>query len=321
MKISVVIAAYCGEKFIGEQLQSIAGQTVPVDEVIVCDDSPDGLTRLEIEKFTGILPIRYFSNISRLGVTGNFNKALHLAAGDIIFLCDQDDVWYPEKTAKMSSMLTPGEMQAVFCDSDITDEYGNLQNFTHFESRGYGYLRRAKPGIWQNQLAESCRRFPAAGHDMALTGTLLKTLLPLPELPACHDNFLGVAAAALGAWLICPEALGTFRRHDRSTSKSGGKNSLIRQWQDAKDSIKNDSFSWNAALFQAVLEKLPKLDDAEKAMLTARIEHSLARANMNVPLRRRLKMICREWSSGNYSRFGRGWKNVIQDVFLRKADL
>ena len=101
MKISVVIAAYRGEKFIGAQLQSIAGQSVPVDEIIICDDSPDGLTRLEIEKFTGILPIRYVANEKTLGVTGNFNRALHLVTGDVVFLCDQDDVWYPEKTAKM----------------------------------------------------------------------------------------------------------------------------------------------------------------------------------------------------------------------------
>jgi hypothetical protein len=118
-----------------------------------------------------------------------------------------------------------------------------------------------------------------------------------------------------------PESLGTFRRHDDSASGAGQKMSWVQQFQAAKESVKNDSFRWNAVLFQAVLERLPELGETEKSLLTARMEHSRNRAEMNVPLRRRWGKIFREWRSGNYFRFGRGWKNIIQDIFLRKADL
>ena len=45
MKISVALAAYKGEQYIAEQLDSILGQLGENDEVIVSDDYPAGKTR------------------------------------------------------------------------------------------------------------------------------------------------------------------------------------------------------------------------------------------------------------------------------------
>ena len=108
MTISVAIAAYRGEKFIGEELQSISDQQIVPDEVVICDDSPDDLTEKEVRKFEKILNIRYFRNPVQLGVAANFNKALALCSGDIVFLADQDDVWYPYKTVKCLEYFEKG---------------------------------------------------------------------------------------------------------------------------------------------------------------------------------------------------------------------
>ncbi|MCI5779527.1 MAG: glycosyltransferase [Lentisphaeria bacterium] len=320
MKVSVAIAAYRGEKWIGDQLQSLVEQTRLPDEVVITDDSPDDATRREAERFSGVLPLRYVANPIRLGVTGNFNAALSLTTGDAVFLCDQDDVWYPDKIAAMCGHLSIGGA-AVFCDSDVTDAGGTPAGFTHLESRGYGVLRRLPEGMWRDQLAACCRRVPAAGHDMALTRELLDRLLPLPDLPFCHDTYLGVAAAALGAWRIVPRSLGTFRRHGASASGAGAKMSWRGQWRAARESVRGRSFAWNAELFSAVLDRLPELDPAVRDQLYARMRHSRARAGMDVPFLRRLPAIWREICSGNYVRFGRGWKNVVQDLFFRESDL
>ena len=317
MKISVAIAACRGGRFIGAQLASIAAQSRLPDEVLICDDGPDEATAAAVQKFSGVLPLKYQVNPEVLGVTGNFNKVLSLVDGEIVFLCDQDDVWYPQKIAEMSSFFAPGEVTGVFCDSDIADENGNVAGVTHLETRGYGYLRNAPAGIWQGQLAASCRRFPAAGHDMAVSAALLRRVLPLAELPACHDNYLGVAGAALGAWRICPCSLGIFRRHGESCSGAGEKMSLAAQWRAARQSAKDNTFAWNAALFQAVSERLPDLPDEVQAMLHKRAEHSQHRAEMNTVWWKRLPLIYREIRAENYRKFGRGWKNVVQDLFLR----
>lgn len=317
MKISVAVAACRGGRFIGAQLASIAAQSRLPDEVIICDDGPDEATALAVQKFSGELPLTYQINPVPLGVTGNFNKVLSLSTGEVVFLCDQDDVWYPQKIAEMSRFFAPGKIVGAFCDSDIADENGNVTGVTHLETRGYGNLRRIPAGVWQGQFAASCRRFPAAGHDMAVSAALLKKLLPLPELPACHDNYLGIAAAALGAWRIYPGSLGIFRRHGASCSGAGRKMSLIEQWHEAQKSVKDNTFAWNAALFQAVLSRLPELPDEVRLMLQRRMEHSRNRAAMNTGFWKRLPLICREIGAGNYRKFGRGWKNVVQDLFLR----
>lgn len=315
-RISVAVAAYRGEAFIGEQLASIAAQTVIPDEVVICDDSPDDLTENAVMKYRETLNIRYFRNPAALGVAGNFNRALSLCAGEVVFLCDQDDVWYPEKVARMMKLFDLGA-QAVFCDSDITDGSGKTSGFTHLQSRGYGLLRTLPEGKYLTQFADSCRRFPAAGHDMALSGALLKKLLPLPELDACHDNYLGLAAAALDEWFIVPQSLGIFRRHGRNSSGAGEKISFAGQLQAARKSVKENTFQWNADLFQAVIDRLPELPADRQQMLSQRQQHSASRAAMNKGFFRRLPLVLHEWLSGNYSRFGRGWKNLVQDIFLR----
>ena len=317
MKISVAIAAYKGEKFIGEQLSSISAQTVVPDEVVICDDSPDNATEKAVMKFADMLNIRYFRNEKPLGAAANFSKALSLCTGEVIFLCDQDDLWYPHKVSKMCRLLTPGKVSAVFCDSDITDADSHPQNFTHLQSRGYGGLLHTPAGKWQGQFEQSCRRFPAAGHDMAFTKEFLEKLLPLPELKNCHDNYLGVAGAALDAWNFIPESLGTFRRHEQSTSAAGKKISLFNQLHEARESVKNNTFSWNAELFTAVLEKLPELPDERKKLLEERITHSENRAGMPKCFFKRIPPVVKEWKCGNYKKFGRGWKNLVQDLFLR----
>ena len=316
MTVSVAIAAYRGERFIGEQLASIAGQTVVPDEVVICDDSPDEFTQNEVHKFEDLLNIRYFRNSSPLGVAANFNKALSFASGDVVFLCDQDDLWYPHKVSEMMKFFLSGA-QAVFCDSDITDADANPSASTHFQSRGMAFMRHLPAGKWEDQFSVSCRRFPAAGHDMALSRSLLQKLLPVPEIPACHDNYLGLAAAAFDCWTLIPESLGIFRRHDASASQAGKFLSLLDKFHEAKVSIRNDSFGWNVRLFEEVLHRFPELPAARRELLAARISHSAARARMNCRFFSRLPLIWHELHSGGYFRFGRGWKNVVQDLFLR----
>ena len=242
--------------------------------------------------------------------------ALALCAGDVVFLADQDDVWYPYKTVKCLEYFEKGA-NAVFCDSDITDANGRKSGLTHFESRGYAGLRREKSGVWHNQFEASCRRFPAAGHDMALKKELLEKLLPIPELANCHDNFLGLAAAALDEWVMIPESLGTFRRHGKNASGAGEKLPLLKQYKAAKESAANDTFAWNARLFQYVLDRLPDLSSERKKILAERIQYSWNRSAMTGMGFRKYLLIFRELCNGHYFRFGRGWKNVIQDMFLR----
>ena len=106
-RISVAMCTYNGEKYLHQQLASIAQQTRLPEEMVVCDDCSSDSTPEIIEEFarTVPFPVRFFRNPQNLGSTKNFEKAIGLCTGDMIALCDQDDIWMPEKLARQAEMM------------------------------------------------------------------------------------------------------------------------------------------------------------------------------------------------------------------------
>ena len=109
MKISVAMATYNGEKYIEEQLTSILRQTVPVDEVIICDDRSSDQTAFRIQSFISRNALehnwKFISNGQNLGYASNFIKALRLTSGDLVFFCDQDDIWISDRIEKIKAVM------------------------------------------------------------------------------------------------------------------------------------------------------------------------------------------------------------------------
>lgn len=125
--ISVALCTYNGEKFIEEQISSILNQSVPVDEIVVCDDGSTDNTLKIVERFQSQTKtnIRIFHNEKQLGVCANFQKAINLCGGDIIFLSDQDDVWYPNKVETICDWFNSNPTKnVVFTDANLINEKG-----------------------------------------------------------------------------------------------------------------------------------------------------------------------------------------------------
>ena len=99
LSLSIALASYNGERYIAEQLDSIARQTRLPDELIISDDASGDATPAIALDFArqAPFPVKVLQNSERAGSTRNFEIAIRACTGDIIFLCDQDDVWYPNK--------------------------------------------------------------------------------------------------------------------------------------------------------------------------------------------------------------------------------
>ena len=316
--ISVAIATFNGKNFLPAQLDSILAQSVAVDEIVICDDnSTDGTGEILADyqrKYPG--KFRIFHNPENLGCAGNFEKALSFCNGGIIFLADQDDVWKVDKVEKMLKCFSTPQILGVYSDSLVVNSQLEPLGQTHLEIRGFSPALLAKTPQFKNFV----RRVPPAAHDMAIRRSALKYLLPFPKLPNVHDSFIGVTIAALNGWEMIPESLTLFRQHDKNASGSGKKSSgIAEQLKAAKQSAKSDSFAWNAKLHAFVFARLKDaLDDENEALLKARIAHSQNRSNMGkCNCFRRMFLIGCELCSGNYFRFARGLKSVIQDLFFR----
>lgn len=127
IRVSVALCTYNGEHYISEQLQSILSQTRAVDEIVICDDiSTDDTVNIvdAVMKWANI-PIRLIVNERNLGCRANFQKAIDLCKGDIIFLSDQDDIWAPDKVERVLNWFESNdEKDVVFTNGTFIDEAG-----------------------------------------------------------------------------------------------------------------------------------------------------------------------------------------------------
>lgn len=180
MKISVCLASYNGESYIGDQLTSILGQIGPNDEVIVSDDGSKDLT-LSIVKSMQDPRIQIIHHRDTHGYTKNFEHALKHASGDVFFLSDQDDIWLPNKVKLSLAALKSADL--VISDAETVD--GNLKTIypSHFEHA------KVRKGFWVN-----FAKTRYIGACMAFNKKVYDKVLPFPQDQrlCVHDYWIGL---------------------------------------------------------------------------------------------------------------------------------
>ena len=119
------MTTYNGEKYLIKQLNSILNQTKKPDEVIICDDGSSDSTVFLVNEFikeNNLNNWQILVNGENLGYIKNFQQALQKASGDIIFLCDQDDIWHKEKIEIMADIMDKNpEIKALAASYELID--------------------------------------------------------------------------------------------------------------------------------------------------------------------------------------------------------
>ena len=216
--LSVALCTYNGEKYVEEQILSIFRQTMPVDEIVVCDDGSSDATLDILHRLVGPhTNLRIVCNEKSLGVVENFKKAASLCTGDIIFFADQDDRWHADKVATMVDYLDKHpEIEVVFTDARIIDStgshepaYGNLFQMTFQKEE----RRMFNAGL---ELESFLARNHATGATMAVRRIFLEETDPfqLCTDQILHDYALALRAAEMGVLGVLYEPLIDYRRHD-----------------------------------------------------------------------------------------------------------
>lgn len=204
MKISVALAYYDGAEYIEEQLASIMNQFGAKDELILSvdrafDGSMDLLKSWE-EKDGRI----FLTTGPRKGIVKNYEHAIRMCSGDVIFICGQDDVWHPDKIKKMKRAFHDKAVMAVLHDGIITDENLQERGSTLFEKNppGKGLVRN----IWKDFYVDPC---------LAFRRELKEGLLPFPEQVYRCGSWIGAVAALTGEVVFLEEPLLLYRQYDK----------------------------------------------------------------------------------------------------------
>ena len=221
MLISVALCTYNGRKFISTQLTSILEQDMAVDEIVVCDDCSTDDTVEIIRGFMAQHPakIKLLQNYVNLGAISTFEKCIGACTGDIIFLADQDDIWYSNRVSRYLAIFAADEkVQAIFSNGDLIDEAGNPLNNNLWAAWGFTPEMQQK---WQNNDFAFSR---LAANKNVITGATLafrrKDIFPLLfpfELPWAywHDTWVGIIASGLGGLRFVHEATIAYRIHQQ----------------------------------------------------------------------------------------------------------
>lgn len=89
MSISILIPTFNRAHLLGETIDSVLGQTRQVDEILVIDDGSSDDTAGVVRSYEGALTYLRQENA---GKSAALNTGLSRAKGDLIWICDDDDI-------------------------------------------------------------------------------------------------------------------------------------------------------------------------------------------------------------------------------------
>lgn len=217
--VSIVLATYNGESYLEEQLKSISLQDYPITEVVIADDCSTDSTPEICKDFAqrvsfNVIIVR---NTERLGYSHNFFRGLsHCNRGEIVFFCDQDDWWEPNKVSLIVKhfrdnpkiLLTIHDVE--FCDENLTPVgYTKLKRMQPFSNPYFSYI---------------------TGMATAMRRELVELALPMPENAIfSYDGWLHRLAVALDKKSVLPHVLARYRRHDKNVTVDNSLNAATKQ--------------------------------------------------------------------------------------------
>lgn len=223
-KISVALCTYNGAEFLPLQIKSIINQNLPPDEIVCCDDLSSDQTVGLIESFSSnvITPVRFYSNERNIGVIDNYSRAISSCKGDYIALCDQDDIWLPEKLAMTFNKMKEAEALygsatplLVHSDLSVIDASGRVI------APSFMKLRKLQPDPAEPLKVLLAQNF-VTGCTVLVNRPLIEVALPIPESAVMHDWWLALVAAATGKIIYEPTATVLYRKHGKNVIGAKG---------------------------------------------------------------------------------------------------
>ncbi len=286
MKTAVLLAACNGEKNLPALLDSLSSQTDPDFCVLMQDDgSTDGTPAL-LRSRADLDPRFSFGNNPgrHLGAAGNFLSLLSQTDADFALLCDQDDIWMPEKIgvlkqAMLEAVSADGAEKPILVHSDcsLVDEEGSPIGDSFFRHQGWDPNAVTLPPLLvQNNV----------------TGCTVIMNRPLINLVAAHgkardlfmhDWFIALTAAAFGRIVFVPQPLTAYRQHGGNAigaSRSGLVTRAFRALAGRKDAKRRIQLTYtHTMVFRRLYEGTlpPAADRITSDYLATRKLHKTAR--------------------------------------------
>ena len=213
--ISILLAAYNGEQYIKAQIESILHQTVQDFVLYVNDDCSEDRTWEILKGYARQYPgkIVVTRSLKNSGSSkANFLGMMLEHRDDYLMLCDQDDVWFPEKIEKTLRKMRKLEKKfgtetplLAYTDLKVTDKDLNVLAESMMQRVAADFTRTSL----RSELAQNTLTGCTAMYNRALAEKLTK----LPDFTVMHDWWLMLIAVSFGHAGYLPEATIFYRQH------------------------------------------------------------------------------------------------------------
>lgn len=316
LKFSIALCTCNGERFLAEQLDSFANQHYLPAELVICDDASEDGTYSLLQGFASRVPfpVRLYRNPHRLGIGANFEQAIRLCTGDFIAICDQDDVWLPNKLEIFAEALGNG-MDWVCCDAEVCDADLHSLGYTLWQRVNFGQQERkaARDGQFLDVLT---KHFVVAGATLAFRAQVRDRLLPIPA-EWHYDAWLAAVLVATSRGVLTEMPLQRYRQHG-GNALGAARRGLWGEVQ-AAFSLERDNY------YRAEISRWSRLavhlegvaPEPMQARLAGKLAHLRCRASLPANRLARLPTVMAETVRGGYGRYARNWGSIAFDLLVR----
>jgi glycosyltransferase involved in cell wall biosynthesis len=328
---SVALCTYNGVKYLRDQLESYLAQTRLPDELVICDDdSQDGTIGI-VEDFAARrapFPVRIQRNPQNIGSTRNFEQAISLCSGEIIFLSDQDDVWLPDKIEKMAAEFDKSpEAGMVFCDVEFVDN--SLASLGRMHStHSFNEMERERI-ICGDLFPLLLRRDVVIGAAMAFRSRYKPYVIPIPtDIPSMiHDGWITTMIAVMSKSVYLDEALVMYRQHEGQQTGIDNYVPVVRRlkWKEAWEAVsayhwkrrsKVDQLKRNLVSRAEIPEEIETIINEEIEREEGYWRHCEFRKSLSRSRLKRIGPVCRELFDGAYHHYSNGMRSAMRDLVV-----
>ncbi len=151
--ITVIVPIYNVEKYLVQCLESIIGQSVSFDEIILINDGSTDKCRAICEKY--ILKYNFLKLINQdnKGLSVARNVGLKHATSEYVLFLDSDDYLRSDTVKQLKNELRKFKQDAVYFDADVYCEKGyekkklarDLKDLSGHQMSGESFFRRCYP--------------------------------------------------------------------------------------------------------------------------------------------------------------------------------
>ncbi|QMU58588.1 MAG: glycosyl transferase family 1 [Boseongicola sp.] len=211
--VTIVMAVFSPDHgHLEKQIASLAAQEHPISMAVavIADKRSGPLVSLLFEKYR--LPLDIVVPDSATASYKSFEtgleRALSMSPADAVFaLCDQDDVWHPDKISRSVKFLQETGASLVHSDARVVDCDGDLRRKS---------LHQLERRMVEPNLRELLLRNTVTGMTVLTTRKVVETSLPFPPQSALffhHDLWLALVAQSLNGIVCITRQLVDYRQH------------------------------------------------------------------------------------------------------------